>query len=346
MLPIRLGVIGCGLATRNLHWPALRKMPDKFQIVAVCNRTPEKAREFAQMVGISTGSIERAAIEPVEIETDYRKLLARRDLEAILVALPIDQNAPVVQDCLAAGKHVLCEKPLAHTLTAAQQLRDFAQHASPVLLVGENYYYRDDFNDAKKLIAEGRIGEVFLISYETTGEVDHTKSYGATPWRQVPAHRGGFVSDAGVHHTAVLRLLGGEIRAVQAFTKNIHPVILAEDNIVATLEFANGAIGQYSATYTAKAPQHLTRVRLFGSTGSIDITHGELSCFNPKLDALPEIRRYPNFDNGFYNEWVAFYDAVRHKKSFLSTAEQCFTDQQIVWAMLDSAARREVVNLK
>ena len=341
MPPIHLGVIGCGLATKNLHWPALRQMPDKFQIVAVCNRTPEKAQEFARMV-----EMERAENGPVAIESDYRKLLERRDLEALLVALPIDQNAPVVQDCLTAGKPVLCEKPLAHTLVEAQRLLDFSRQAAPVLLVGENYYYRDDFNDAQKIIAAGNIGEVFLISYEATGEVNHTKSYGATPWRQVPAHRGGFVSDAGVHHAAVLRLLGGEIRAVQAFTKNIHPVIRAEDNIVATLEFANGAIGQYAATYTAKAPQHLTRVRLFGSAGSLEITHGELSWFNPNLDATPQVRRYPNFDNGFYNEWVAFYDAVRHKKTFPSTAEQCFTDQQVVWAMLDSAAQREVVNLK
>ncbi len=341
MPPIRLGVIGCGLATKNLHWPALRQMPDKFQIVAVCNRTPEKAREFAQIM-----KLEGAAIAPVGIETDYHKLLAQRELEAILVALPIDQNAPVVQDCLAAGKHVLCEKPLAHTLEAARQLRDFATQCAPVLLVGENYYYRDDVNDAKKFITAGRIGEIFLVSYEATGNVDHTKSYGATPWRQVPAHRGGFVSDAGVHHTAVLRLLGGEIRAVQSLTKNMHPVIRAEDNIVATLEFANGAIGQYSATYTAKAPQHLTRARIFGTMGSIEITHGEMLCFNPAVSATPEIHRYPNFDNGYYNQWLAFYAAIRDQKPFPSTAEQCFTDQQIIWAMMDSAARREVVNLR
>lgn len=334
MLPIRLGVIGCGLAAKNLHWPALRQMPDKFQIVAVCNRTPEKARAFAQMTGVS------------EIETDHHKLIDRRDLDAVLVALPIEQNAVVVRDCLSVGKHVLCEKPLAHTLAEAQQLRDFAKPAGPVLLVGENYYYRDDFNDAKALIAEGRLGEVFLISYEMTAEVDHTRSYGATLWRQVPAYRGGFVTDGGVHHIAALRQLGGEIRAVQAFTKNIHAVIQAEDNIVATLEFANGAIGQYSATYTAKAPQHLTRVRIFGTAGNIEITHGEMLCFNPAVASAPEVRRYPNFDNGFRNEWLAFYEAIREEKFFPSTAEQCFTDQQIIWAMLDSANQREVVCLK
>lgn len=330
---LRLGVIGCGLAAKNLHWPALRQMPEKFQIVAACSRTPEKAQEFAQLAGTSS------------IVTDYRRLLEAPEIDAVLVALPIAQNAPVVKDCLSAGKHVLCEKPLAHTLDAAKLLRDFAQQASPVLLVGENYYYREDFNDAVALIREGRMGEVFLLAYEMTAEIDHTKSYGATAWRQVPAHRGGFVSDAGVHHIAVLRMLGGEIRRVQAFAKNVHPVVRAEDNIVATLEFANGAIGHYSATYTAKAPKHATRVRLLGTAGSIEILHGELSFFNPSLAAQPEIRRYPSFDNGFKNEWKAFYEAICHGKSFPSTAEQCFTDQQVIWALLDSAARGELIKL-
>jgi len=83
MLPIRLGVIGCGLATKNLHWPALRRMPDKFQIVAACNRTPEKVREFAQMVEIEQTALEPAEIEPVEIETDYRRLLDDSEIDAV-----------------------------------------------------------------------------------------------------------------------------------------------------------------------------------------------------------------------------------------------------------------------
>ena len=120
MLPIRLGVIGCGLAAKNLHWPTLRQMPDRFQIVAVCNRTPEKAREFAKITGVK------------KIETDYRRLLEDSGSDAVLVALPIEQNAAVVRDCLVAGKHVLCEKPLAHTLAEARQLRDFSKQVSPI----------------------------------------------------------------------------------------------------------------------------------------------------------------------------------------------------------------------
>ncbi|MGH7451962.1 MAG: Gfo/Idh/MocA family protein, partial [bacterium] len=116
--PLRLGVIGCGLATKNLHWPALRNLTDKFRIVAVCNHTPDKAREFAQIAGLN------------KFETDYRRLLDSPEIDAVLVSLPIDKNAAVTRDCLAAGKHVLCEKPLAHNLEEAKTLRDFAAQSS------------------------------------------------------------------------------------------------------------------------------------------------------------------------------------------------------------------------
>jgi predicted dehydrogenase len=331
--PIRLGVIGCGLATKNLHWPALRKMPEKFRIVAVCNRTPDKAREFAQIVGLSN------------FETDYRRLLDLPEVEAVLVALPIYKNAAVSQDGLAAGKHVLCEKPLAHTLEEAKALRDAAAQSSQVLLVGENYYYRDDFNDALALVRDGRIGQIFLIVYEATAEIDHTKSYGATLWRQKPAHRGGFASDAGVHHAATLRMFGGEIQSVQAFAKNLHPIIHAEDNLIANVEFVNGAMGQYFATYTAKEPEHSTRLRVYGTEGSLDISFGKMSYFNPSISAVPEDREYAGFDNGYRNEWIAFYEAVREGKAFPSTAAQCYIDQLVITAMLNSAERRENVTL-
>jgi predicted dehydrogenase len=331
---LRLGVIGCGLATKNLHWPALRNLTDKFRLVAVCNHTPEKAREFAQMAGLN------------KFETDYRRLLDSPEIDAILVSLPIEKNAAVTRDCLAAGKHVLCEKPLAHNLEEAKALRDFAASSAAVLLVGENYYYRDDFNDALALIRSGGVGQIFLIVYEATAEIDHTRSYGATAWRQKPAYRGGFVSDAGVHHAAVLRTFGGEIRTVQAVAKNVHPLIRAEDNLVASLEFVSGAIGQYFATYTAKAPSHTARLRIYGTEGSIDITFGEFEYFNPQISSVADTRRYPNFDNGFSNEWRAFYDAIHEGKAFPSTPANCYADQALITAMLDSASRREVVHLQ
>lgn len=319
--PIRLGVIGCGIATQNLHWPAIKALHDRFAIVAVCNHTRPKAESFAAEVG------------GAEIFTDYHELLSAGIVDAVLVSLPINLNRQVSGDCLFAGVHVLCEKPLAHELEPARELVDIAESAKTILLVGENYYYRDDFLDALMAITSGHIGKIFLMQFSTTAGIDHTRSYGATAWRQTPAHRGGFVSDAGVHHAAILRLFGGEVERVQAFTRNVHPIIRAEDNLVASLRFTSGALASYTATYTAVDAEHRAGIRIFGTEGTIDIGHGDVRITGQH--ALS--RQYPDFDNGMRNQWRAFYDAIRHGKNFPSTPRACLADQELVWALLDSA---------
>lgn len=326
--PIRLGIIGCGLAARHLHWPVLKALCDKFAVVAVCNHTRPKAESFAAEIG------------GAEIFTDYREILQARIVEAVLVCLPIHLNRQVSADCLAAGMHVLCEKPLAHSLEMARELVTVAEKSNNVLLVGENYYYRDDFNDAVEAVRCGQIGEIFLIQLDATAGVDHTRSYGATAWRQVPAHRGGFVSDAGVHHAAALRLFGGKVARVHAFARNVHPVIRAEDNLVASLQFASGAIGSYMATYTAVAKEHRSHVQIFGTAGTINIGHGELHLSGQYAFS----KKYPDFDGGFRNQWRVFYDAVRNGKRFPSTPRACLADQELIWAMLDAAESSNTIN--
>ena len=99
--PIKLGIIGCGIAAKKLHYPALKKLKDRFTITAVCNHTEKKAKEFSQMVG------------GVPYTLDYRELLAMEDVEAVAIVLPIHLNRLVIADALKAGKHVIAEKPIA-----------------------------------------------------------------------------------------------------------------------------------------------------------------------------------------------------------------------------------------
>lgn len=320
-IPIRLGIIGCGIAARHLHWPAIKKSHDQFSIVAVCNHTRPKAESFAAETG------------GAEIFIDYHDLLNAGLVEAVLVCLPIHLNRQVSADCLAAGVQVLCEKPLAHTLEAARELAAIAEASPAILMVGENYYYRDDYNEALETIQSGQVGEIFLIQFSGTAGVDHTRSYGATAWRQKPAYRGGFVSDAGVHHAAALRLFGGEVARVHAFARNVHPIIRAEDNLVASLQFASGALGSYTVTYTAVEKEHRSNLRIFGTAGTIDIGHGEIYVNGERAFS----KKYPGFDNGMFNQWQVFYDAVRHGRTFPSTPRRCLADQELIWAMLDSA---------
>src|SRR5438128_1458501 len=98
---IRLGLIGTGLAVEKLHWPALRGLADRYVITAFTDSSAEQCRRFT---GYSGTDPDRAA-------ADRAALLAREDVDAVLVSVPIPHLYEVARDALAAGKHVFCEKP-------------------------------------------------------------------------------------------------------------------------------------------------------------------------------------------------------------------------------------------
>lgn len=94
---VKLGIIGCGIAARTLHLPALQKLSGDYAVTAVCNHTEEKAREFTQLAG------------GAPFVLDYRELLERRDVEAVAILLPVHLNYQVVKDAMAARKYIMVE---------------------------------------------------------------------------------------------------------------------------------------------------------------------------------------------------------------------------------------------
>ena len=111
MSRIKIGIIGTGIAARDLHLKPLQELSDRFEIVALCNRTRSKAEDFSKLVGGNP-----------RITTDYHELLSWPEVEAVDIALPIVLNEPVTIDALRAGKHVFLEKPIGHDLEAGRHV--------------------------------------------------------------------------------------------------------------------------------------------------------------------------------------------------------------------------------
>jgi predicted dehydrogenase len=159
--PIRLGLIGTGLAVEHLHWPALRQMPDRCTVTAFADRDVEQAARFATYSGV----------DRARFHTDHRDVLARDDVDAVLVSVPIPLLYGIARDALVAGRHVLCEKP---TGTDEEQARAFLaferDFPGQVVLVGENYFYRDDIRHARALLDDGAIGKLHLMSWRRAGQ--------------------------------------------------------------------------------------------------------------------------------------------------------------------------------
>ena len=128
---IRLGIIGTGIAARELHWPALQKLSSLYEIVAVCNHNIEKAHSFARLIGGTP-----------TVTAQYRELLQMPQVEAVDLTLPIILNAVAASDALHASKHVIVEKPIAATADAGRALvTEALAHPGLVFLVAENVRY-------------------------------------------------------------------------------------------------------------------------------------------------------------------------------------------------------------
>ncbi|MDZ7295697.1 MAG: Gfo/Idh/MocA family oxidoreductase [candidate division KSB1 bacterium] len=332
--PIKLGIIGTGLAARNLHWPVLKELPELFRVTAVCNRGEEKAADFAKLVGLD------------HYYLDYEEMVREADMEAVLVAVPIALNYPISLACARAGKHVMCEKPVAVDLAQGRKMMHLPAQYGVVVQIAEQFYYREDLQRAKELIQSGELGEVFQIRMDVTAKIDPNSGSGATGWRINPAHRGGFVTDAGVHHMAQLRLLGGEVARVHAFARRQSPHFGGVDNVCVNLLFRSGAIGHYSASYTATTRERWwVKCLVFGTKGTMEVGHGEL-WLQPAGTRKRHHLRWQPFDAGYRNQWLAFYRAIREGEPPIASPAQTYRDLQLILAALDAAERGEVTSLE
>lgn len=340
MNPIRLGLIGTGLAVEHLHWPALRRMPERYEVTAFADVDAQRADRFAAYSGV----------EMARFHADHRDLLARDDVDAVLVSVPIPVLYGIARDALVAGKHVLCEKP---TGTDEEQARAFLafEHEFPgrVVLVAENFFYRDDVRHARALLDDGAVGKLHLMSYRRAGQmVPREGRFTVTPWRQRPQYRGGVHLDAGVHDIAQIRMLCGEVAQVHGAVQWANSTIDSPSDLVLNLTFASGAIGNYTACYSeVPVPPEPNDLRIYGTEGVLVLAGGpdERRVTLARADGTTRTDVFRGIDNGYYAELCDFADAVRHGESVVGTIAQSVTNMRIVLAALDSAERGEVVPL-
>jgi len=331
--PIRLGIIGTGLATKKLHWPALRQLPDLFTTAAFANHSQPPAEEFAALAGLSMA----------DFHADYASLLERDDVEAVLIALPIPLLYAATRDALAAGKHVLCEKPTGANL---DQARDFlalaAQYPTRKVLVGENFFYRDDLRLARSLLDGGAIGRVHLTAWRLVSQmVPREGQFSSTPWRQAPHYRGGPQLDAGVHHVAQMRILGGDIQEVQGYVQYANPTMGGPSDITLNVHYVSHAIGSYVAGYLPiPTPGETSEMRLYGTEGVMALADRKVRVLRTDGTGTEHA---VEADGGYYNQLLNFYDAVMYDEPIVGTIAQSFHNMLVVMRALDSAEEHRPV---
>ncbi|HVC35150.1 MAG TPA: Gfo/Idh/MocA family oxidoreductase [Chloroflexota bacterium] len=335
---IRLGIIGTGLAVERLHWPALKRLPDRFRVVAFADINRASAERFASYSGCSLD----------DYHADYRDVLRRDDVEAVLIALPIPLNEPIARASLEAGKHVFCEKPPGADLEQANAFLQLSgQFPDRTVLMGENWFYRDDLRLARSLLDAGVIGRVHLMTWRMVSQlVPRPGAFSSTPWRQQPAYRGGPHLDGGVHMIAQIRLLCGDVRRLHGVIQDANPTMGGPSDLALNLVFASGAIGDYVAAHPAiPLPAETNHMRLYGDEGVVTIggRSRTVSVFRP--DGSTEEYQVESPDLGYYNEFLNFSDAIAHGEPVVGTVAQSYHNMLVVMRALDSAEEGQVAEV-
>lgn len=320
--PIRIALIGAGIYAQNAHLPALLEQRDRFQIIAVYSRTQTTAAALAQR------------IDPgVTIYTELPPLLARPDLDAVDILLPIPVQAEFVEAALLADKHVVSEKPIAQASAAARRLIDLhTARPAQVWMVAENWRYEEAFLRAAQLVATGAIGRPVAALWSRFAAIQPGNPYYATTWRR-SGFPGGLLLDGVIHLAAALRLILGEVATVTSRVDLVAHDLPPADTLAAALRFANGATASLLVSYAVTTPWS-TPLTIVGAAGSLRVDRGYVEL--ARNGATPE-RIETGGLHGVQRELAAFADAIQNGAPHRNPPGEALRDLLVVEALLAAA---------
>ncbi len=311
--PVRIGVVGCGrILPAHLHGlHALRDAGvDDFRVTALVARDPDDAHRFRKRgegppprPPVSRNPADSLAaphryvsdFQPdvdAAVFPDVASMIAAGVVDAVTITASLPLHHQIGIECLAAGLHVMVEKPLAITVRAGRAMVEAAERGGLTLGVMEMVRYAPALRQARWAIERGAIGEIQMVASVSIGTEEWSPDIivADTPWRHHKLEAGaGPALDIGVHIAHRLRYLAGEVAAIGALTRTFEPhrvrrtgapeSVAAEttadvdDAFFALLDFASGAAGTISFTWAG----HGAPVALPGGTavyGSRGCLHG------------------------------------------------------------------------
>lgn len=284
---LRVGMVGYAFmgAAHSQGWRTVGRvfeLPLAPVMTAVCGRDAEAVRRAADRHGWASA------------ETDWRELVARDDIDLVDICTPGDSHAEIALAALAAGKHVLCEKPLANTVAEAEAMAAAAEEAygrGQLAMVGFNYRRVPATSLARRMVAEGRLGTLrhVRVTYLQDWLVD---PQAPLTWRLRKELAGsGSLGDLGAHVVDLAQYLAGEhLAGVSALTETFvrrRPLpgaaarglgatataetgtVTVDDAALFTARFASGALASFEATRYATGRKNALTIELNGEKGSL-----------------------------------------------------------------------------
>ena len=373
---LRIGLIGCGFMGRT-HSNGYNRLPNFFPdleyrpvLKVVCSRNANKASAFAAQWGYES------------FETDWKKVIAREDVDAVDICTPNDMHAEIAIAAAAAGKMVLSEKPLARSLAEGEGMVEALQKAGVKNTVWYNYRRIPAVTLAKQIIDSGKLGKIF--HYRANFLQDWTINAnlpqgGEGLWRMDAAVAGsGVTGDLLAHCIDTAMWLNGGISDVSAMTEafvkeRLHQLtgkmekVSIDDACAFICHFSNGSLGVFESTRYARGHKALYTFEINGENGSIawdlhDLNRLEFFDYNdeavergwrsihvtdsdhPYMDKWWVPGLSIGYEHSFVHQAADFLKSLETGKSCAPTFKDALETQKVCEAVIDSAREKKWVD--
>ncbi|MBQ7437038.1 MAG: Gfo/Idh/MocA family oxidoreductase [Oscillospiraceae bacterium] len=342
---IKIGILGCGKIAQVRHIPEYNDNPN-CELVGFFNPTKSRAEDMAAKYG---GKVYDTAEE----------LLADPEIDAVSVCAANYAHAELTIKALNAGKHVLCEKPMAITLADCEEMVKTAKETRKLLMIGQNQRLTKAHELAKKMIAGGEIGKV--ITFRTAFGHGGPETWSITPGKNTwffdkTKAAMGAMADLGIHKTDLIQfLLGQKVVRTTAKLTTLDKrsadgnLIGVDDNAICIYEMADGVVGTMTASWTYYAAEDNSTV-IYGTKGEMRIYDDPAhSIVLKKVGEEPrylDVEQIQTNDNqtrsGVIDLWV---DCLMENRESTISGESVLSAMRAVFASMESSGTGRAVEI-
>jgi len=334
---MRVAFIGSGLQTRR-RAPVVQQSPDD-ELIEIVGTEEASPKGLGEQLGCAWG-------------TDWRRTIARDDIDAVVVTTPPHVHAEISIAALESGKHVLCEKPLCRTLEEAEAMLAAAARAGRVLKCGFNHRHHPAILEAHRRFELGEFGRPISgrCRYGICGRPGYEKEWRADPARAA----GGQYAEQGVHAIDLFRWFLGDLAEVSCMTTigyfRSQPL---DDNGMALFRSAGGAVAMLHASLTQW--ENLFSFEILGEDGyfaveGLGATYGTEKLSIGKRDFTAPfadlVIQYRGGDGSWQAEWREFKAAIAEGREPLGSARDGLEAVRATLASYHAEATRSVVDLR
>ncbi|RKN85347.1 Gfo/Idh/MocA family protein [Paenibacillus ginsengarvi] len=333
------GIIGTG-SIADFHAAAIKEL-ERGKLVAVANRTEERAKAFAQK-------------EDCGYFTDYKEMLASPDIDIVCITTSSGSHASIGLDVLNAGKHLIVEKPVAMNTKQSLELIRAAKQNGVTMSVISQRRFEAQHVAVRNALDSGALGKLLLV--EVSLPFYRAQSYyDSAEWRGTIEQDGGALMNQGIHSIDLLLWFGGIVDTVYGKTATQTHQMEAEDMGLALLTFKNGAFGTIMAS-TSIQPGFAAAMNLYGEKGSIKLEGSAISHWTVPGMEPPDLGGNTNYGGvsdprsiSHVNHRVQMdnvIDAIESGKELYLKGIDGLRAVQLVEAIYESSAKGEPIKLE